>query len=217
MEASEEGASELFSFSGPKLLSQKSQTQVVYCKALDLKHGKEIYCVLKFFLPRATREYVRELAVYSAAASSEELQDIVPLKLWSGTWSQVRYYDFLGENLPSLALKSYQKISVVALQYIDHIGTISNAPKDLRPFLVKLAIHSLRCLHNAHIIHGEITQTNLLTQRENNYGYLPYWVDFSSSTIGASSSDISHEWEKAIEYFSDLVYQFILTTLIVLD
>ena len=206
MDIPREDVSDLFRFFNPKLVSHKTHVQVVYSDAFDFKGNKEIICVLKFFHSKIKAAYDRELAVYSAVASSKELQEIVPLKLWSGTWSRAQYFDFLGKSLPSLLRRSDEEILVIILPFIHHIGAISNSPEDVHTFLVKAALHSLRRLHAAHIAHGDISQSNLLIQRENDSGYYPYWIDFSLSTVGSSTTEISREWEKAVQYFSGLVY-----------
>ena len=53
--------------------------------------------------------------------------------------------------------------------------------------------------------HGDVSVQNLLIQREKRFGYSIYWIDFSASTVEASPERISHEWTKALEYFSDFV------------
>lgn len=201
-----EDAPELFRFSNPKLVSQKVRTQVILCDAFDFEDQRQISCVLKFFSPNAESAYQRELAVYSSVELSAELQEIVPSKLWSGTWSSTKYRNLLGKHLPTSWLrKSDRQLSVIVLTYIYNTEPISDAPEGLRLFLARAALHSLRRLHAAQIKHGDVSADNLLIQREDGRGYLPFWIDFSSSAVGASQVSILHEWEKAVDYFSDLV------------
>lgn len=206
MEAFDNDGLEPFRFSNPKVVSQKVQSQVVLCDAFDVHRGTYMFCVLKFFPPKAKSAYERELAVYSAVARSAELQESVPLKLWSGIWTASKYREFIGKNLTkALIRKSDRQISVIALPYINNTDSFSNVSNGLRLFLAKAALYSLRRLHANRITHGDVSACNLLIQRENRCGYTPYWIDFSSSTVGASIASITHEWQKAVEYFSDLV------------
>ena len=196
-----------FRFTNPKLVSQKLQTQVVLCDAFDTRRETEILCILKFFSPRANVSYNRELAVYSTANSSTVLQESVLLKLWSGIWTKTKYLEFLADSLPTLLQKKDQQISVIALPYIRNTDSIFNGPEELRLFLTKAALYSLRHLHTNRITHGDISVSNLLIERQDDYGYSTYWIDFSSSTVEASAVNITYEWEKAVDYFSNLVYK----------
>ena len=206
VQKSDEDSSTPFRFSNPKLVSQKVHSQVFVCDAFDVEDQSEILCILKFFSPKAVAAYERELAAYSFVEAFTELQEVVPLKLWSGNWVGTQYHEFLGKNLPtSLIRKSDRFVSIIALSYIHNAVNISNAPEGLRIFLVKAALHSLRRLHAARITHGDVSVQNLLIQREESSGYSVYWIDFSASTIEASPESISHEWTKALEYFSDFV------------
>ena len=206
MRASQNDVDQPFRFSKPKLVSQKVQSQVILCDAFDVQRNIEIPCILKFFPPGANTAYERELAVYSAVESSTELQESVPLSLWSGTWSAAKYFDFLGHSLPKSLRKNDGQISVIGLPYIHSVDSISNGPEDLRLFLAKSALHSLRRLHANRITHGDVSVSNVLIEREDDVGYSLYWIDFSSSTVEASTRSIIYEWEKALEYFSDLVH-----------
>lgn len=218
MEMDPETAPGPFRFSNPKLVSQKFESQIIFCDTFEVQEKKEFPCILKFFPPRAKYAYERELAVYSIVASSEELQESVLLKLWSGNWSRLQYRKFLGTNLPRMVLqKSDRHLSVLALPYIQNTDVISNGPDDLRLFLIKTALHSLRRLHTNRIAHGDVSVNNLLIQREECSGYSIYWIDFSSSTVQASIESITHEWDKAVQYFSDLVNQLFLAELIGID
>lgn len=207
MELSNEDASELFRFTNPKLVSQKAKSQVVYCDAFNVKAQKETPCILKFFSSSAVSAYQREVAVYSSVTGSAELQQIVPSMMCSGAVTAAKYRNFLGKNLPtSLLRKSDRQVFVIVLSYIHNTNSISDAPEGLRLFLVRAALRSLCHLHAARITHGDVSVNNLLIHRANGFGYSPYWIDFSSSSVEASPASISHEWEKAVEYFSDLVH-----------
>jgi RIO-like serine/threonine protein kinase len=195
---------ESLSFISPKLLSHKPHSQVILCSVRSAAENTKTQCVLKFFPPKANAAFRQELLVYSKATTSESLQEIIPEKLWSESWTASRYHKFLA-NLPSVLAKSDRKVDVLAISYIeDSDALIESEPPELHIYAAKAALRALQELHENKIVHGDVSVDNLLVQREFDQ-YFAYWVDFSQSRLNAKQRDITYEWQKAVDYFADLV------------
>jgi len=91
------------------------------------------------------------------------------------------------------------------LAYLPCTEELALLPPGLRQHrAVRAAIAALDGLHSLHIVHGDISERNvLLLNRGANY--IAYWVDLSSSIIDASTVLIRDEREEALDYFSSLV------------
>jgi serine/threonine protein kinase len=188
----------------PRLLSQNSKTQVILCDTFEGDIRNINPCVLKLFHPSVKALYANELAVYELRSSIPDLVDIVPERLWSGRWSAGRYREFIGNGFPNLLRKSDKHILVLAIEYIEDVGPLHVLPEDLRSYIVKAALHSLRALHTAGILHGDVSNQNMLVTKTDER-YEIEWIDFGASSTAASPDLIALEWENAINYFSDLV------------
>lgn len=190
-------------FLRPKLLSHKPSCQVVISKAKnDGQSGTATPCVLKFFSPKALAAYEKELSVYR----SEGARNVRPQKLWSGSWVSSKYLEFLGGNLPSILRKSDSQVYALILSYIEGVDVLSQShPAELQIHAVKAALHSLRILHSARIVHGDVSLENLLLQHDGDKLHA-FWIDFSASSVNAKAAAADHEWQQAVAYFSHLVY-----------
>lgn len=193
---------EPFTFLRPKLLSHKPQRQVVLAEANNVEGGTAPPCILKLFSPKAIVAFERELSVYS----SDGAQEVRPQKLWSGSWKSSKYLEFLRGNLPSILRKSDPQVYVLVLSYVESIDALPPSQStDLQIHAVKAALHSLRVLHSAGIVHGDVSCDNLLLQQDDNQ-FFALWIDFSSSSVNSSVASAEHEWQKAVAYFSRLVH-----------
>jgi RIO-like serine/threonine protein kinase len=77
-------------------------------------------------------------------------------------------------------------------------------PDSEQKLAARAALSALQVLHSLAIKHGDISESNVILQRTDD-GYSAVWVDLSSSIVYASYAILSREWQKAIEYFSQLV------------
>lgn len=196
---------EPFLFQRPRLLSHKSESQVIYCDAFDIESRELGSCVLKFFPPKAHSRFERELEVYDIASKSNTLQEAVPRRLWSGSWDSKRYQKFLEGRLRSILRKGDKHVDLVALEYIQWSDVISEShPLELRIHAAKSALRSLRVLHDNGIIHGDFSIENILFQKFESY-YLAILIDFSASRLGNTGAEMVYEWEWALDYLSTAV------------
>jgi serine/threonine protein kinase len=196
-------------FGRPKLLSHKSQSQVILC---DFHSGERIEtssCILKIFPPKSSVAYEKELSIYTHLgtqnSNADAVEEITPTKFWSGVWSAERYQEFLGGRLPTVLRRTDTQVDVLVLSYVENICALSSdETSEVRLHAANAALRSLQALHSNEIVHGDISVDNVLFQRNGNR-YDALWIDFSASVINASRNSISREWKKAVDYFAHMV------------
>jgi len=210
MSEEEKSADDPLLFVRPLLLRHSPASQVIECDAIDNEDGFSQPCVLKFFAPKAEAAFRRELAVYTKTNKEEILGNVVPLLLWEGEWSSAKYKTFIG-NFPTLLRKSDRAVKFLAIHRITNTvyDFPTGEPVELQPYAVKTALHGLQILHSFDIVHGDVSVQNLLLRRNSEY-YDALWIDFSSSIVDASEQDMRYEWQKAVQYFSNLVCSCLL-------
>jgi RIO-like serine/threonine protein kinase len=192
---------EPFVLSKPRLVNHKTRTQVFSC---DYAGAERITpCIVKLFSPRSKANYEKEVAAYTSAASHQ--QSSLPIKLWSGVWSVARYQQFIGNKFPSVLRRTENQLNVILLSYVESIDALSpDESPEIRQRAVKAALRALQVLHSIGIVHGDVSRDNVLLH-QNGAHWEATWIDFASSIVDPSKRDVTHEWQKAIEYFSNLV------------
>jgi len=186
-----------FTLLRPRLLKHKPRSQVVQCEYAEAT-GNDRACIVKLFSPRARLAFENELLVYSI----EEAQSELASKLWSGLWTTQQYHSFLGGNLPSMLRRPENQVRVLVLSPVPNSIPLSDVDDPLRVTASRAAMKALQRLHRLGIVHGDPSASNVLIDRA---GQTATWVDFSTSVLRPTAADISHEWQRAADYFSQFV------------
>lgn len=192
------------SLSKPRLISHKPRTQVLQCDYTD-ESGQACTCIVKLFSPRAKVGFGRERDVYWLG--NVQKGNITASALWSGLWTSTQYQSFLGGNLPSMLRRTEHQVRVLVLSSISNSTLLRNVGLSSRLAAVKASLQSLRALHDVGIVHGDPSADNVLIQMCGDR-LTATWIDFSASVIKPSEFDVSHELQKATEYFAQFVQTF---------
>jgi serine/threonine protein kinase len=196
---------EPFKLSKPRLVSHKPRTQVFFAdRSIAAEKVDRVHCIVKVFSPRSKISYDKEIATYTLV--SDAAPNVVPVLLWSGVWTVARYRQFIGEKLPTVLRRTENQLHIIVLSYLDGIDAFSdNETTETRQNAAKAALHALARLHSIGIVHGDISGDNVIIQRKTGPSYSATWIDFSASVTSPSKADVSYEWQKAVDYFSQLV------------
>lgn len=177
---------------------------IVYCNYTDLVTPHTSAFVLELFSLRDVRSFERELSACTVLSKTDADPAPVPKKLWSRTWTASQYQHVI-DNLSSILRRSEKYVHILMVSFAESHAEISQiAPSHEQIHATRAALGTLQVLRSLGIAHGDISEKNVILQQTDD-GYSAIWVDFSSSVLDASSPILSKEWQKAIEYFSQLV------------
>jgi len=177
-------------------------------------------CILKFFPPGFRLRFEKEIDAYNRFSERQEFdydntpdpiptEAFTPRPLGFASWPIAKYSKTIGRGIDSLVRAGQEQagdseaneILVLMLEYVE--GT----PLSHLNVSVEMAVAALSALakiHNAGVIHGDISEGNALVHNEGGIINV-VWIDFSSSwTRGARH--ISWEMDRAADYFAQWVW-----------
>jgi|SRR5271156_3363013 len=206
-------------FTRPRVLSTTPHSQVVRF-AVQIPDSAEnstepFECVLKFFTNYSEISYKKELAAY-AALSEHGISDF-PTVVGHAEWSTEKYRKTLGKRKKALVDGNYESvIFVIMLEYV-HGSLPLSSIANISPEIARATLASLSNLHAAGIVHGDISQDNILVTESKTKTVKLTWIDFSCSWTNASQKQIQWETEIAATYLAQWVsaqMQGVMTNLI---